>query len=68
MESIRALCARMQRNVITSQGQASPDRKAAAGFAILITVGGSVVFFFLLRLGWSPLRAQLPKRGDGPTF
>jgi PAS domain S-box-containing protein len=60
MDSIRTLCARMERDENANQALASAAGEAAAGTALLITVAGSVVLLFLFAFGFEPFASPDP--------
>lgn len=60
MDTIRAICARIQRNENVIQAQASADGEAAAGVALLISVAGSLVLLFLFAFGLEPFASPDP--------
>jgi PAS domain S-box-containing protein len=68
MDSIRVLCARIERDENVNQAQASADGEAAAEIALLITVAGSLVLLFLFALGFEPFVGADPLGNERPWF
>ena len=68
MDSIRVLCARIQREENTNQAQASANGEAAAEIALLITVAGSLVLLFLFAVGFEPFAGTDPLGKERPWF
>ncbi|HWE85397.1 MAG TPA: PAS domain S-box protein [Terracidiphilus sp.] len=61
MDSIRALCAQMERDENANQARASANGQAAAGIALLVTVAGSLVLLFFFAFGLEPFASPDPR-------
>jgi PAS domain S-box-containing protein len=61
MDSIRALCVRIERDENANHARASADGQAAAGIALLITVAGSLVLLFFFAFGFEPFASPDPQ-------
>jgi PAS domain S-box-containing protein len=61
MDEIRALCAQIRRAEISAQSQASTEAAAIAGTALLATIAGSLVLFFLFALKLEPFASPDPQ-------
>jgi PAS domain S-box-containing protein len=66
MDSIRALCAQMQRNESNSQVRASAEGEAAAGIALLIMAAGSLVLLFFFAFWLQPFANPDPQAWQRP--
>ena len=61
MDELRSLCTQIRRDEISRQSQASADGEAAAGTALLATIAGSLVLFFLFAFGLEPFASPEPQ-------
>ena len=61
MDSVRMLCAQMQRSEDVNQARASADGEAAAGMALLTTVAGSLLLLFLFAFRFEPFASPDPQ-------
>ncbi|HLY43163.1 MAG TPA: CHASE3 domain-containing protein [Terracidiphilus sp.] len=68
MDSIRTLCAQIQRNESANQALESADRENAAGIVLLITTSGSLLALFLFAFGLEPFASPDPQAWQRPWF
>jgi PAS domain S-box-containing protein len=66
MDSIRALCVRMESEENANQARASAEGEAAAGITLLITVAGSLVLLFFFAFGLEPFASPDPQAWHRP--
>jgi PAS domain S-box-containing protein len=68
MDSIRALCAQMEREQNTNQARASAEGETAAGITVLILVAGSLVLLFFFAFALEPFASPDPHAWNRPWF
>lgn len=60
MDSIRAICARMQRSEDANQAQSSTSGEAASEVALLVTAIGALLLLFIFAVGFEPFASPEP--------